>query len=115
MGIHLYVRIHRLDPFERDLHLGSADVCRAVQHLALQVGGVDPIVVHDADRPNTRGRQILGNRAAEPPGADQQDPGLEQPGLPFDTDLGQAEVAPVAIELIRAQRRFRRGHGTNAI
>ena len=73
-----------------------------MQDLALQVAQVDDVVVDDADRADAGRREVEGRRRAEPAGADQQHLGVEQLRLPLLADLGQQEVAAVAVELLGA-------------
>ncbi len=72
--------------------------------LALEVGQVDLIVVDDAQRPHARRGQIQRDRAAEPAGAEQQHLGVEQLLLTVGPNLGEQQVARVALALFGAQR-----------
>ena len=70
----------------------------------MQVRQFDAFVVDQSDGPDAGGREILRSRTAEPTGSDQQDRAREQTLLTFETDFGQAQVAALAIELVRAER-----------
>ena len=83
--------------------LGHADARRRVHDLALQVGGVDHVGVHQAERADAGGSEIERGRRAEPAGAEQQHPRLEQLLLTLLADLGQEDVPRVAIELRRCE------------
>jgi len=56
--------------------LGFPDVARAVQDLAVQVAGIDQIVVDDADAPHAAGRRRQRRRATEAARADDEDAGV---------------------------------------
>src|SRR5690606_7134202 len=99
------VGVEREDPLARDLRLRPPDVARAVEHLALEVRGVDHVEVDDPERADARRRQVLRERTAEPPGADQQHARGEQRLLRLGAELGQREMALVALVLVRAERR----------
>ena len=78
-----------------------------MDHLALQVGGVDHVVIDDSDRANACGREIEGGRRSETAGAEQQHLRLEQLDLAFDPDLGQQDVPRVAVTLFGGQGNVR--------
>ena len=105
MRLDPHVRVQRRDALGRHLDLGPAHVGGAVEDLALQVGGVDHVEVDDSQGSHPGGGQVLGQWAAQPAGAHQQHPGLQQRLLPLDADLGQGQVALVALVLVRAQLR----------
>ena len=72
--------------------------------LALQVGDVDDVVVDDAERADAGGGEVERGRRAQAAGAEQQDLGVEQLPLALDADLGQQEVARVALALLGGER-----------
>ena len=76
-----------------------------MQDLALQVALVDVVHVDDAERADAGGSQVERGGRSEAAGAEQQHLGLEQLDLPGHPDLGQEEVALVAIGLDGAERR----------
>ena len=98
------VRVERLDRALRRLGLGIAQPLGRVDDLALEVGLVHDVVVHDAERAHSRGGQVERRGRAEPAGADQEDPRAEEPQLSFLADLGDQEVAAVAAALRRVER-----------
>ena len=80
-----------------------------MDHLALQVGGVDDVVVDEADRADSGRGQVERGRRPKPAGAEQQDLGVEQLQLAVDPDLGEQRVARVAVALLRGHP-FRGDH-----
>ena len=92
-----------VEPFDEDpgrLGLRHPDPLGVVDHLALQVGGVDDVVVDEADRADPGRGEVERGRRAEPAGAEQQHLGVEQLDLAVDPDLGQQRVARVAVALL---------------
>ena len=79
---------------------GHADAVGGVDDLALQVGDVDHVVVDDAERADARRGEVERGRRAEPAGAEQQHLGVEQLLLALGADLGQQQVAAVALALL---------------
>ena len=69
------------------------------QHLPLQVGHVDAVVVDHPQRADAGRGQVEQQRAAEAAGADHQDPGGLEPELSDAAELGQHDVARVAPDL----------------
>ena len=88
------------------LGLGRADLGGGVQHLALQVGEADRVVVDDAEGADAGGGEVEERRAAEAAGADDEHAGGLQALLAGAADLVQHDVAGVAGELVRVE-----GHG----
>ena len=76
-----------------DFHLERADGGRAVDDLALQVGGIDHVVVHQADAPDAGRRQVQRHRRAQPAGADDQHRGGLQLALAFQPHFRDQQVA----------------------
>ena len=75
---------------------------RGVDHLALQVREVDVVVVDDPERADAGRGQVERGRRAEPAGAEQQHLRVEQLLLALDADLGDQQVARVALALLGA-------------
>ncbi len=96
----VHVRVERLDRSLRRSRLGDADSVGRVDHLALEVGGVDHVVVDDPDRADPGRGEIESGRRAEPTGAEQKDLGVQEGDLALDADLGQERVARVAVALL---------------
>src|SRR5690606_21810310 len=116
-------RLHRLDPdrgierlqaLPRRFHLGRADRGLGMQDLPLQVAAVDDVVVDQAQVPHSGRRQVERRRRAEPARADHQHVRSAHALLPLDPDLGQAQVARIALEEIRLLRLQLRPHQRQA-
>jgi hypothetical protein len=75
-----------------------------VDDLALEVGDVHDVVVDDAQRPDARRREVERGGRAQAAGAEQEHLGVEQLLLALDADLGQEEVAAVALPLLGRER-----------
>ena len=101
--VDLDVGVERGDRLLGRVDLGHPDPLGGVDHLALEVGQVDLVVVDDAERPDARGGQVQRGRRAQPAGAQQQHLGVEQLLLALGPDLGQQQVAPVALALLGGQ------------
>ena len=100
----LDVGVERLERLLRRVGLPVAEPLGRVRDLALQIRGVDAIVVDDADPADAGGGEIEAGGAAEASGADQEDARLEQLQLTLDADFGNQEVAAVARALFRVER-----------
>ena len=72
----------------RRLRLGPADIRRAVEDLALEVGEVHRVEVHDAEPADAGGRQIHRDGRAESAGADAEHAGGANFLLALQPDLG---------------------------
>jgi len=77
-----------------------------VRDLPLQVRLVDDVRVDDPEPADARGREIQSRRRPEPTGADQQDPGVEQPQLSLLADLRDQQVPAVAREPLGPESSF---------
>jgi hypothetical protein len=71
-----------------------------VDHLALEVRLVDEIVVHEAERAHSGGREVERRRRSEPARAEEQHLRMEQLELALDPDLWKEGVARVALALL---------------
>ena len=78
------------------IDLVAAHVLGEVNHLALQIGEIDDVEIHQADAADAGGGQIEAERRAEPAGADQQHLGGLEFQLAFHPHLGHDQVARVA-------------------
>ena len=88
---------------QRDLRrrrLEHPDPILGVEDLALQVAPVDGVEVDKPDRPDAGGRKVERSRTAEPTRSDEQHLGVEQLSLTLDPDLGNQQVAAVALLLL---------------
>ena len=99
----LHVRVERLDRALRRCDLRLAEPLGRVDDLALEVRVVHDVGVDDPERPDARGREVERGRRAEPAGADQEDAGVEQLLLALLPDLGDEQVARVALPLRRCE------------
>ena len=105
---HVDLRVERLDAPPGRVHFLLADPLGGVDDLALEVGQVDDIEVDDADRADPGRRQIEHRRRAEPARANEQDLGAEQLDLALQADLGDEQVAAVALLLLSREEHRRR-------
>ena len=85
--------------------LGRPDVGLGVDHLALEVRGVDLVVVDHADRADARGSEVLEHGRPEATCADHARACVAQPALPELSDLGQQHVPREPLELESGERR----------
>ena len=83
--------------------LGTADIGRAVDDLALQVGVIDHVVVDQAEPAHACGGQIHRQRRSQPARADQQHAGSLQLLLPAHAHFGHDQVAAVALHFFMRQ------------
>ena len=100
----LDVGVQRGDRLLGRVDLGDADPLAGVDHLALEVGQVDDVVVDDPERADAGRGQVQRRRRAQAAGAQQQDLGVEQLLLTLDPDLGQQQMARVALALLGGHR-----------
>ncbi len=87
------VRVVGREPCGRDLRLGPADVRDAVERLAMQVRGLDAVVVDDRELADARAGEAREDGAAEPAGADHDDARRGEARLARRADLGQGAAA----------------------
>ena len=104
VGDDVDVRVEQRERLLGRVDLALADAVDVVEDLALQVGVVDDVHVDDADRADAGRREVQGGRRAEAAGAEEQHLGLEQLLLALLADLGEQEVALVAVALLGRQR-----------
>ena len=88
----------------RRVDLALADAVHVVEDLALQVRRVDDVHVDDAERADARGGEVERGGRAEAAGAEEQHAALEQLLLAGLTDLGEQDVAAVAVALLGGER-----------
>src|SRR5438309_280230 len=105
-GDHVDVRVQGLQGARGRLDLRLPDVGRRVEDLPLKVRDVDDVAVHQRERPHAGRREVERGGRAEPTGADQQDLRAQELALALVPDLGQEEVAAVALDLIGRERSF---------
>ncbi|MNY31073.1 hypothetical protein D3C86_1652180 [compost metagenome] len=109
MPHHAHVRVHRLETRLGLPDLGPPHVCGVEEDLALQVRERHLIEVHQRDRPDPGGRKVSRKRRPQPPDTHHGDLGVLEAVLARHTDLGQGQVAAIALLLREAQRLG--GHG----
>ena len=95
------MRVEPADRRGRTRDFRHADVGRGVDHLALQIGERDLVVIDDAKRADTGSGEIEQHRRAEPAGADDQHTRALERGLAGSADLAQDDVAGVAFKFFR--------------
>jgi hypothetical protein len=93
------LRIETAHGVGRALDLEAAEVLGAVQHLPLQIGQVDAVVIDDAERADARRGEIEEEGRAQPARAHHQHPRFEEALLPDPADLRQDDVAGIALKL----------------
>ena len=84
--------------------LGRADVGGAVERLALEVGEVDGVAVDDRQPADARAGERGDDGGADPARADDGDARGLEAVLPDPADLGQDDVARVAVEFVVGER-----------
>ena len=99
VGFDADFRVQRGEGFGRAFGLVAADAGGAVDHLALEVGKLQRVVVHEADRADAGGGEVEGERRAKAAGAHHQHPRGAEPRLALGADLGEEDVAGVAVQL----------------
>jgi len=99
----VHVRVERSERLARRLGLEHAEARGIVQDLALQVRGVDRVLVDDAERADTGRGQVERGGRAEPSGPDQEHFAVEQRELTLLANLGDEQVAAVAVALVVGQ------------
>ena len=75
-----------------------------MDHLTLQVGEIDHVVVDHAEGADAGRRQVQRGRRAEPAGAEEQHLRVQQLELALEPDLRQQQVAGVATALLGRER-----------
>ena len=95
----LHVGVKSGDRSARRVNLGLINLRFAVKHLPLQVRQRHDIIVDHADRADTRRRQILDRRTANPASTDQQHMAGKQLRLPRAANVAQHDMAGVTVEL----------------
>ena len=73
MRLDRHVLVQGHDRIARRIDLGTADIGAAVDHLALQIGERDTIIVDDAERADSRRGEVEQRWRAEPAGPDHED------------------------------------------
>jgi hypothetical protein len=108
-GRDLHAGVDLLQGFASRFDLGLAHARGGVHDLALQVGEIDGVVIHQRDVAYPGRGQVHGRRRAQAAGTDHQGMALQQAGLAFDVDLVEQDVARVAQQLLVIHRHIRHG------
>src|SRR5436309_3103459 len=74
-----------------------------MQDLSMEIRHVDDVEVHEAERADTRGREIQRGGRAESARADEQDARGLDPPLAIERDVGKNEMPAVAEKLFSRQ------------
>jgi len=102
-----HVRVERPDGLGRGLGLLLTHPVGGVDDLALEVGHIDDIEVDHTDGAHAGRGKVEQARGTQAAGADEQRLRAQQPGLTFRTDLGDEQVAAVALLLLATQHHGR--------
>jgi len=81
----------------------STHVVVAVDDLALEVREFNHVVVGDPERADTRRGEILDDRRPEPPGAQDEDVGVQEVALTVRADVVHDDVPRIPVELCRVE------------
>ena len=95
---HRHMRVDPLDGRGCAFDLGHADIGGAVDHLALQVGERDCVVIDDTQRPDAGSGEIEQHRRAQSAGADHEHTRALERGLARPADLAEHDVAGIAFK-----------------
>ena len=101
---HVHVRVQRLERDPRRCRLRLTDPVGRVQHLPLQVRGVDGVRVDEPDRADAGSGEVERRGRAEAAGAEQQHLGVEQAQLARLADLGDQDVARVPLAALGVEQ-----------
>ena len=99
------VRVERPDFVRGALDLGTADIGRRVNDLALQIRQRDSVVIDHAERADAGGGQIHQHGRTEAPGSNHQHARVAQRVLTGAADLAHHDVAGIAFKFVGAQHR----------
>ncbi len=88
---------------ERALDFGLAEVGCGVEYLALEIGEVDGVVVHDADMSYSSGGEVVCHWGAEASGTDDEDMGRAELMLPLFAEMWEEDVASETFLIVVGQ------------
>ena len=86
-----------------DSRLGPAHVGVGVQNLALEIGIIHRVEIHDAEFADAGGGEVHGDGRAEAAGADAQDAGALDFLLAGQADFGQNQVPRITADFVIVQ------------
>lgn len=88
-----HIRVDRGNRLPGGIDLGLAYACLGVHDLALQVGEIDGVVVHDGQAAYSRAGQVQRHRGTQAARAQDQGMRIQQLLLPLDTQFIEEQVA----------------------
>ena len=94
------MRIEIGDAPRRALHFRFTKGSSPVDHLPLQVCFINHVVVHNTKRSDSRRCKIQPKRRTQPTGTDEENAGGFEFALPLEANLGQDEMATVALQFL---------------
>ena len=97
------VGVEAAEPGRRPSGFGPPHGGRIVQHLALEVRGLDDVAVHDPDRPDPGGGEVEGSRCPEPSGADEEHARATETELALLAHLGEEQMPTVPVTFGRGE------------
>ena len=100
---HLDMRVEAPDRLLGAVDLLAADIAGRVQHLTMQVGQRDDVVVDDPQRPDAGAGEILQRRRAEPARPDRQRARRPELVLPRPADAAQHDLPRIALDFFLAE------------
>ena len=112
---HFDIGIDARDGFLGGLRLGAAHVGVRVENLALQIGIIHGVEIHDADLADARRGEIHGDGRAEAARADAQDAGGFDLLLPGQTDFRQDQMPRVTADFFVVQLHSSFGLGPDTL
>jgi len=74
-----------------------------VEDLALEIGEIDGIAIHQPHASDARGGEVKGDGRAEAAGADAEHAGSLEPFLSFERHFGHDEMARIARDFVVAE------------
>ena len=99
--LHVQFGIEAGYPTLGDNRLAMTDVAFVEQGLALEIAGIDTVVIDQGQFPDPRTGEILQGRAADTAKSDQHEMLFREGDLPRTADFRQDDVARKAIEAFR--------------
>ena len=105
VGLDQHVRVQEAQLGRGRLHLGHAEVGREVQRLAVQVGDLDHVGVHEPDPPDARAREVQRHGRAEPPAPTTSTDASRSAICASSRPVREHELARVALDLGLCQQR----------
>ena len=90
---HLHIGVEGRDGAAHGLDLGQAHAGRVMRYLALEVGEVDGVVIHDGESADSGGREVQGRGRSQAACAENEHVGRENPFLALDADFVEQDMA----------------------